>query len=151
MVSKEFFAALDELCASKGMDKQAFIETFQSALSSAYKKHAGDASNVIVKLNEEKCSIRFFATKTVVSEVVDFDKEISLEDAKEYKKSLKVGDTYEKEFTPKDFGRIAAGTAKQVIMQRVRMAERDSTMQEFEDKENEIQSAIVRRIENGNV
>ena len=151
MISKDFFAALDELCASKGMEKQAFIETFQNALSSAYKKHAGDASDVIVKLNDEKCSIRFFATKTVVEEVVDPDKEIALQDAKEIKKSIKVGDTLEKEFTPKDFGRIAAGTAKQVIMQKVREAERASTLQEFEEKENEIQSAIVRRIENGNV
>ncbi|MBO5712971.1 MAG: transcription termination/antitermination protein NusA, partial [Clostridia bacterium] len=151
MISKDFFAALDELCASKGMEKQAFIETFQNALSSAYKKHAGDASDVIVKLNDEKCSIRFFATKTVVEEVVDPDKEISLADAKEIKKSIKLGDTLEKEFTPKDFGRIAAGTAKQVIMQKVREAERNSTLQEFEEKENEIQSAIVRRIEGGNV
>ena len=113
MISKDFFAALDELCASKGMEKQAFIETFQNALSSAYKKHAGDASDVIVKLNDEKCSIRFFATKTVVEEVVDQDKEISLQEAKEIKKSSKIGDVFEKEFTPKDFGRIAAGTAKQ--------------------------------------
>ena len=151
MISKDFFAALDELCASKGMEKQAFIETFQNALSSAYKKHAGDASDVVVKLNDEKCSIRFFATKTVVEEVVDPDKEISLADAKEIKKSCKIGDTFEKEFTPKDFGRIAAGTAKQVIMQKVREAERNSTLQEFEEKENEIQSAIIRRVEGGNV
>ena len=151
MISKDFFAALDELCASKGIEKEAFLETFKNALTSAYKKHAGDACDVVIKLNEEKCSIRFFAVKTIVNEVVDKDKEISLEEAKEVKKSYKVGDSFEKEFTPKDFGRIAAGTAKQVIMQKVREAERNSTLQEFEDKENEIQSAIVRRIENGNV
>ena len=151
MINKDFFAALDELCASKGMEKQAFLDTLQSALSSGYKKHSGDASDVIVKINDEKCSIRFFATKLIVAEVVDPEKEISLEEAKAIKKSYKLGDTFENEFTPKEFGRIAAGAVKQVIMQKIREAERNSTLQEFEEKENEIQSAIVRRIENGNV
>lgn len=151
MINKDFFAALDELCASKGMEKQAFLDTLQSALSSGYKKHAGDASDVIVKINDEKCSIRFFATKLIVAEVVDAEKEISLEQAKAVKKSYKLGDTFESEFTPKEFGRIAAGAVKQVIMQKIREAERNSTLQEFEEKENEIQSAIVRRVENGNV
>ena len=151
MINKDFFAALDELCASKGMEKQAFLDTLQSALSSGYKKHAGDASDVIVKLNDDKCSIRFFATKLIVAEVVDPEKEISLEEAKAIKKSYKLGDTFENEFTPKEFGRIAAGAVKQVIMQKIREAERNSTLQEFEEKENEIQSAIVRRVENGNV
>ena len=85
MINKDFFAALDELCASKGMEKQAFLDTLQSALSSGYKKHAGDASDVIVKLNDDKCSIRFFATKLIVAEVVDPEKEISLEEAKAIK------------------------------------------------------------------
>ena len=152
MVNKDFFAALDELCASKGIERESFIETLQSALTSAYKRYAkGDASDVIVKLNDEKCSIRFFAIKQIVDVVEDPDKQITLEEAKEYKKSYKLGDTFEKEFTPKDFGRIAAQTAKQVVMQKIREAERNNTISEFEDKENEIQSAIVRKIENGNV
>ena len=152
MVNKDFFAALDELCASKGIERDSFIETLQSALTSAYKRYAkGDASDVVVKLNDEKCSIRFFAIKQIVDVVEDPDKQITVEEAKEYKKSYKVGDTFEKEFTPKDFGRIAAQTAKQVVMQKIREAERNNTISEFEDKENEIQSAIVRKIDGGNV
>jgi N utilization substance protein A len=152
MVNKDFFAALDELCASKGIERDSFIETLQSALTSAYKRYAkGDASDVVVRLNDEKCSIRFFAIKEIVDVVEDPDKQITVEEAKEYKKSYKVGDTFEKEFTPKDFGRIAAQTAKQVVMQKIREAERNNTISEFEDKENEIQSAIVRKIDGGNV
>ncbi len=152
MVNKDFFAALDELCASKGIERDSFIETLQSALTSAYKRYAkGDASDVIVKLNDEKCSIRFYAIKQIVDIVEDPDKQITLEEAKEFKKSYKVGDTFEKEFTPKDFGRIAAQTAKQVVMQKIREAERNNTISEFEDKENEIQSAIVRKLDAGNV
>ena len=152
MVNKDFFAALDELCASKGIERDSFIETLQSALTSAYKRYAkGDASDVIVKLNDEKCSIRFYAIKQIVDIVEDPDKQITLEEAKEFKKSYKLGDTFEKEFTPKDFGRIAAQTAKQVVMQKIREAERNNTISEFEDKENEIQSAIVRKLDAGNV
>ena len=151
MVNKDFFAALDEICASKGMDKEAFKETLQNALTSAYKRYATDACDVRIKYNEEKCSIKFYAIKTIVEEVVDTDKEISLEEAKQHKKSYKLGDIFEKEFVPKDFGRIAAQTAKQVVMQKIREAERANTIQQFEDKENEIHTAIVRKIENGNV
>ena len=152
MVNKDFFAALEEICASKGIERQSFIDTLQSALTSAYKRYAkGDASDVIVKLNDEKCSIRFFAVKQIVEVVEDPDKQITLEEAKEVKKSYKLGDVFEKEFTPKDFGRISAQTAKQVVMQKIREAERNNTISEFEDKENEIQSAIVRKVENGNV
>ena len=151
MVNKDFFAALDEICASKGMDKEALKETLQSALTSAYKRYATDACDVLIKYNEEKCSIKFYAIKTIVEEVVDTDKEISLEEAKQYKKSYKLGDTFEKEFIPKDFGRIAAQTAKQVVMQKIKEAEKANTIQQFEDKENEIHTAIVRKVENGNV
>ena len=151
MINKDFFAALNELCLTKGIDKEAFQETLQNALTSAYKKYAGDASDVVIKYNEEKCAIKFYACKQIVEEVVDPAKEISLEEAKTYKKTYKVGGVFEKEFIPKDFGRIAAQTAKQVVMQKIREAERANTIQEFEDKENEIHTCIVRRIENGNV
>ncbi|MBO5888897.1 MAG: transcription termination/antitermination protein NusA [Clostridia bacterium] len=151
MVNKDFFAALNELCLSKGIDRQSFLDTLQNALTSAYKKYAGDASDVVIKYNEEKCSLKFYACKQIVEVVEDPSKEITLEEAKTYKKSYKLGDTFEKEFVPKEFGRIAAQTAKQVVMQKIREAERVNTIQEFEDKENEIHSAIVRRVENGTV
>ena len=151
MINKDFYAALEEICESKGIERQVFLDTLENALTSAYKKHAKDACNVVIKYNEEKCAIKFYAVKTIVEEVVDKDKEISLEDAKLLKKSYKIGDTYEKEFVPKDFGRIAAQTAKQVVMQKIREAERNNAIQQFEDKENEIHSAIVRKVENGTV
>lgn len=151
MVNKDFFAALEELCLSKGIERQAFLDTLQNALTSAYKKYAGDASDVVIKYNEEKCAIKFYACKQIVEVVEDPSKEITLEEAKMHKKSYKLGDVYEKEFTPKEFGRIAAQTAKQVVMQKIREAERANTISEFEDKENEIHSAIVRKVENGNV
>ncbi len=150
MINKDFFMALDEL-AGKGMDKQGLLDTLESALASAYKKLGGDACDCKVKINEEKCSIKFYTVKTIVEEVVDTNKEISLEEAKQHKKSYKMGDIFEKEFVPKDFSRIAAQTAKQVVLQKVREAERTNSILEFEEKENEIQAAIVRKIENGNV
>lgn len=148
MVNKDFFAALDEL-ASRGLDRQTFIETLQSALASAYKKIEGYACDVVVKFNDEKCSVKFYTVKTIVEEVTDSEKEISLEDAKKVKKSYKVGDLCETEFIPKDFSRIAAQTAKQVVLQKIRETERANSIQEFEEKENEIQAGIIRKIENG--
>ena len=151
MINKDFYAALEQICVSKGIEKEVFLSTLKSALTSAYKKYANDASDVEIKYNEEKNSIKFYAVKKIVEEVVDADKEITLAEAKTYKKSYKLGDNFEKEFVPKDFGRIAAQTAKQVVMQKIREAEREFTIHEFEDKENEIHSAIVRKKENGNV
>ncbi len=151
MVNKDFFAALEELCVSKGIDRQAFLDTLQNALTSAYKKYAGDATDVVIKYNEEKCAIKFYACKQIVEEVVDPAKEITLEDAKLLKKSYKLGDTYEKEFIPKEFGRIAAQTAKQVVMQRLREAERSKLMDEVNTKQDELVTGIVRRIEGDNV
>ncbi len=151
MINKDFYAALEELCISKGIERQAFLDTLQNALTSAYKKYAGDACDVVIKYNEEKCMIKFYAVKQIVEEVVDPNKEITLEEAKTYKKSYKLGDTFEKEFIPKEFGRIAAQTAKQVVMQKIREAERNNSIQEFEDKENEIHTAIIRKVELGNV
>ena len=87
MVNKDFFAALDEICVSKGIDKEAFHETLKNALTFAYKKYGDDACDVEIKYNEEKCSIKFYACKKIVDEVVDTDKEITLAEAKTYKKS----------------------------------------------------------------
>ena len=87
MVNKDFFAALEELCASKGIERDSFIQTLESALTSAYKRYAkGDASDVVVKLNDEKCSIKFYAVKSIVEVVEDPDKQNTLEEAREYKK-----------------------------------------------------------------
>lgn len=151
MENKEFYSALDDLEQQKGIDRQIFIDALQNALVFAYKKHTGDPSNVVVEMNPEENSIRFFSVKTVVEDVEDEENELWIEDALEEDPNAKVGDVIKKEFVPKDFGRIAAQTAKQVIMQKLREAERDNTLSAFSDKEGELMTCIVRRIENKNV
>ncbi len=153
MINKDFFLALEELEKEKGISQEIFIEALQNALTSAIKKqYLGGLGQVEVRINAEKSSIRFFAYRVVVEEVEDKDKEISLNDAQEIKKSYKLGDFVYEEFTPKeDFGRIAAQTAKQVILQKLHETERDNTLSEFSDKEDELLSCVVRKVEAKNV
>ncbi len=151
MVNKDFFQALIDLEEQKGINQEYFIESLESALTSAYKKHIGEAKSAFVKLNPEKNTIKIYSYKTVVEEVLDSDKEISLAEARLIKKSYKVGDLVQQEETPKNFGRIAAQTAKQVIMQRIREAERSRVMDEVNTKQDELVTGIIRRIENGTV
>lgn len=151
MVNKDFFQALIDLQEQKGIDSQYFIDALESALTSAYKKNFGEAKSAFVKLNPEKHTIKIYSYKTVVEEVLDCDKEISLAEAKTIKKSYKVGDLIQQEETPKNFGRIAAQTAKQVVMQRLREAERSKVMDEVYTKQDELVTGIIRRIEGGNV
>lgn len=151
MVNKDFFQALNDLEEQKGINKEYFIEALEAALTSAYKKHIGEAKSAEVKLNPEKNSIKIYSYKTIVDEVTDPDKEISLAEAKALKKSYKVGDVVAQEETPKNFGRIAAQTAKQVVMQRLREAERGQIMDEVSNKQDELLTVIVRRMEGDNV
>ena len=152
MISQDFFLAIDELESSKGISKDEFISALEGALEIAYKKNfAGDASAVSVKLDPEKRTVRFYSNKNVVETVEDPDKEISVEDAQKVKKSMKAGDVLSIEFTPKEFGRIAAQTAKQVLMQKLREIEHNNTLSQFEDKEGAIMVATIRRTEGGNV
>ena len=151
MVNQDFFAALEDLEREKGISQEEFISALENALVFAYKKSTGDVSGISVKLNPERKTIKFYSVKNVVEEVVDPEKEISVADACEIKKSYKPGDVISTEFTPKNFGRIAAQTAKQVVMQKLREIERANTVSEFEDKEGELMACTVRRIEDGNV
>ena len=152
MVSKEFFEALADLEAEKGISSEIFIEALRNALVSAYKKqYEGDVGEVDIRINPEKYSIKYYTVKTVVEEVVDREKEISLEEAQKLKKSYKVGDTVYEEFVPKDFGRIAAQTAKQVILQKLHETERDNTLNEFSDKKDELMTCVVRKVDAKNV
>ena len=148
MINKDFFLALDELEKKKGIKKEFFIETLESALVAAYKKNFGEAKAVSVKLNPEKNTIKVIAYKTVKEVVEDPNTEISLEEAKQIKKSYKEGDQIGEEITPKDFGRIAAGTAKQVVTQKLREVERSMAYGELEEKVDTIISGIIRRQEN---
>ena len=151
MENKEFFEALADLVKEKGISQEAFIQTFENALASAYKKQFEGGAEVAVTLDPEKGTIEYKATRYVVEEVEDKDKEISLEDAQELNPDYQVGDTIVKTFIPKDFSRIAAQTAKQVIMQKLHEAERDNTFSEFSDKEGELMDGVIRKIDERNV
>ncbi|MCI8555213.1 MAG: transcription termination/antitermination protein NusA [Clostridia bacterium] len=151
MINKDFFQALDDLEAEKKIDKNTFITTLETALTSAYKKMYGEAKSAMVKLNPEKATIKIYSYKTVVNEVTDPDKEISLADARLIKKSHKLGDEVMSEESTKDFGRIAAQTAKQVVMQKLKELERQMALSELSEKEDELLTTIVKRIDNGTI
>lgn len=151
MVNKDFFKALDDLESEKKIDKETFVATLETALTSAYKKMYGEAKSAMVKLYPERNTIKIYSYKTVVAEVEDFDKEIALVDAKQLKKSYKVGDIIAVEETTKDFGRIAAQTAKQVVMQKLREMERQTAISELSEKEDELLTTIVKRVDGENV
>lgn len=154
MVNKDFFLALEDLEKEKGIKQEDFIAWIETALVSAYKKNYGEGMAIAVKLFPDKHTIKFYAFKTVVAddEVIDGDEtKIKLSDAKLTKKTAHIGDMLKQEFTPKDFGRIAAGAAKQIITQKLRETERSSAYQEMSEKLDQIVTGLVRRIENDTV
>ncbi len=147
MINKDFFQALEELETTKKINPDQLIEALESALTSAYKKMYGEAKSAQVKLNPEKNTIKIFSYKTVVEEVENPDKEISLEDATKIKSSYKIGDIVTQEENTKDFGRIAAQTAKQVVMQKIKEIEKQITLGELAEKEDELLTTVVKRID----
>ena len=151
MVNKDFFKALEDLETERKIDKDTFVQTLETALTSAYKKMYGEAKSAMVKLYPEKNTIRIYSYKTIVENVEDEDKEISLAEARQIKKSYKVGDIVAVEETTKDFGRIAAQTAKQVVMQKLREMERQNAVSELSEKEDELLTTIVKRVDGDNV
>ena len=152
MTDKDFFPALEALEKEKGIPQQVFLEALENALVSACKKqYTGGVGTVEVKTNPERGTIDFFTVKTVVEEVADRDNEISLEDAHKIKKSYKLGDSVKEKFVPKNFSRIAAQTAKQVILQKLHETERDAAVNEFSDKEGELLVGVVRKTDARNV
>lgn len=152
MINKDFFVALQDLEKEKGIPQEVFLEALENALISACKKqYAGTVGNVEIKMNPEKGSIDFYMVKTVVEEVADPENEVALEKAREVKKSYKIGDKYTEKIVPKDFSRIAAQTAKQVILQKLHETERDAAMNEFSDKEGELLVGVVRKIDAKNI
>jgi N utilization substance protein A len=147
----EFINALNEIENDKGIKKEVLIEAIEMALISAYKKHYGNTQNARVDIDGETGEIKVFEVKNIVDEVEDPDVDISLEDARKVNPTYIVGDVYEVEVTPKEFGRIAAQTAKQVVVQRIREAERGIIYDKYSEKENDILTATVHRIDRGNV
>ena len=152
--AKEFFAAISDIEKEKGIPKSYMIDKITQALVAAYKRdHAGITDNVIVDANEEKCSVRMFVKKEVVEEVTNPNTEVAIADARRALPRVALGDVLRIEIKPKNFGRIAAQTARQVIVQGMREAERSMIFDAFSAKEHEIISGVVTRVDarNGSV
>lgn len=150
-MNSEFMSALADLEKERGISKEILISAIESALIVAYKKNYNTNGNVRAEINTDTGEIKIFASKTVVEEVNDPTLEVSLEKAKRINPLYQEGDVLEVEADAKGFGRIAAQTAKQVVRQRIREAERGIIYEEYVEKEAEILTAIVQRVEKGNV
>jgi len=150
-MSAEFIYALDQLQSEKGIDKNVLLEAIESALVSAYKRNFGTTQNVRVSIDSVTGDVRVFALKKVKASPQIENEEISIEDARRINPEYDEGDIAEIEVTPRKFGRIAAQTAKQVIMQKIREAERTNIYEEYSNKEGDIVTGIVQRTEKRNV
>lgn len=146
-MNKEFFDALNALEKEKGIPKDYMIEKVEAALLSAFKRDSGGFANARVKLDEEKKELRLYRQLTVVEEVENEKTEISLEEAQKKSKRYNIGDLYDVEVKTKNFGRISAQTAKQVIIQGIREAERGMMIKEYEEKKEEIVTAVVEMVD----
>ena len=151
MDSKEFLTALELVAKEKGIDKEIIFEAIEASLVSACKKHFGTSQNIKVDMNRETGEVKCFTQKTVVETVEDPQLEISLEMARVLNPSYAVDDIVDIEVTPKNFGRISAQTAKQVVVQKFREAEREILFNQYITKEREVVTAIVQRKERRNV
>ena len=146
-----FMTAFKELGLEKGINPEIIFDAIEDALVAAYKRNFNSAQNVRVNLDRITGSYHVYAIKTVVDEVEDAVQEISLAMARKISPNYQVGDTLEVEVTPANFGRIAAQNAKQVVVQRIREAERGMIYSEFSERENEVVTGIIQRVENRNV
>lgn len=148
-MNAEFIKALDALQQEKGIDKEELIQAIESSIESAYRKNYGNAQAVDVVLDRESGEIKVFAGWTVVEEVGNPETEMDLEKAREIDPNIQVGEVCKTEIAPKDFGRIAAQNAKQLIFQRIKEAERNIIYNEYLEKQDEIVTGLVTRVERG--
>ncbi|SMC65277.1 transcription termination factor NusA [Sporomusa malonica] len=150
-MNAEFMQAFEQLGREKGIAPEILFDAIEAALISAYKRNFGSAQNVRVSLERTTGEIHVYARKNVVQDVSDTRLELSLSEAKAIDPRYELDDVVELEVTPKNFGRIAAQTAKQVVVQRIREAERGMIYEEFSNRESDIVTGIVQRIEQKNV
>lgn len=150
-MNTEFIEALEELEKQKGISMDVLIDALEAALISAYKRNFGSLQNVRVNIDRTSGEIKVYARKTVVENVEDDRIEIDLQTARTMDPRYEMGDIVETEVTPRDFGRIAAQTAKQVVVQRIREAERGLIYEEFSNREGDIVTGIVQRHDQKNV
>ena len=150
-MSAELIHALEQIEKERGINKEVLIEAIEVALVTAYRRNFGSATNVEVYIDRLTGDVRVFALKKIVDEVNDPSTEISLEQANQFDPEFAVGDVVEVEVTPRKFGRIAAQTAKQVVVQRIREAERELVFEEFSSKEDDIVTGVISRFDRRNV
>ncbi len=154
-MQNQFISAIEQICEEKGISKESVLEAIAAAMAAAYKKDYGDKDQEVrAELDPKTGAARIFISKEVVKKIDEGFEELqmTLEDAKKINPDIKVGEMVEyEEKTHTDFGRVAAQTAKQVIMQRIREAEREVVFSEFSDKEGQIINSTVQRVERGNV
>ncbi|MBU6447710.1 transcription termination/antitermination protein NusA [Patescibacteria group bacterium] len=154
-MNEAFEQALEQIEEEKGIAREEIISMIEASLAAAFRKDYGEKDqNIVVEFNPENLSTKVFDVKTVVQEVEDPQKEITLEDAREISSKYKLGDEIKTEITPKEgtsFGRIAAQTAKQVIIQKLREAERNIMFSEYKAKERTLVNGTVQRVEGDTV
>lgn len=150
-MNREFIQAIEELEKERQIPKDVLLEAIESALVSAYKKNYGTNQTVKVEIDVETGDIAVLMVMDVVSEVEDDMTQISIEDAKEIDSRYEVGDIVSYQVTPKDFGRIAAQTAKQVVVQRIREAERGMIFDNYSNRQGELATGTIQRVSNETV
>jgi len=151
-MSKDIIRALGELEKEKGISPDVVIEAIKAALESGYKKNFGKANNFSIEIDEVSGDFKLYADKTVVEIVEDSQQEISLAEARQIRLGYEIGDIIKIEIQPKkDFGRIAAQTARQVILQKIREAERNSIFNEYEGRESDLIDGVVQRVTKGSI
>lgn len=150
-MNTEFIRALDEIEREKKIPKDVIFEALEKALIKSYEKNFDDKGNVRVELNRETGDIKVFAVKEVVEDVEDKVTEMALEEALLKDPALKLGDQISVEVTPRNFGRIAAQTARNIVIQKIKDAERDVIYEEFVDREKEIITGLIQRIDFNNI
>ena len=151
-MQSQFQAAINQLCSEKNLPKEEVLESIKAALKTAYKKDYGNREQEIeVDLSDSGENATIYQVFTVVETVEDPDLEMTAKEATKYEKSVKVGDNIRVDVTPMEFGRIAAQSAKQVILQKLQESERKIMYDNFKDRENELINAQVHRVQNGHV
>lgn len=150
-MNEDFMLALEELEKEKNIDKEIILDALEKALVKSYQKNYDNAENVDVVIDKETGNIEVFALKDVVENVDNRVNEISLKDAKEIDKNLEIGDVARIKIAPKNFGRVAAQTARNIVIQKIRDAQRDSVYGEYVDRENEMITGTIQREDKFNV
>ena len=147
--NKELIVALEDLEREKGIKKEYLLESIETALVTAYKRNFDSSENVRVVMDKKTGKTSVYSIKKVVKKVENEIEEIGIKEAQKVNKSAEVGDEIEIELVPKNFGRIAAQTAKQVIIQKIREAEREILYTEYSDKKGEIVSGPIQKADRG--